>query len=183
MLNKLSPFLRKPVGVIAVSFGLFPFSAPKQQPVVFNFDQTINLFQPGPKWPVEKLLKPAEKQVYEQYGKPDYFRILWNSTGEIKVRSILEQEWKSTGPKNLPPSSWVYLQRNEEIIFVNDSFRTQPLTAAVQLIVKMGDPELVKDMGSGMAQWTYYSTGKMYTVSEGKVAETRSFPPMGSYHK
>lgn len=183
MLNKLRKYFRKPIGVVAISFGIFPFFSPKQQSYVFNFDQTINIFQPGEKWPIEKLLTPEEKNVLAQLGKPDCFRILWDSEGKIKVRSILEQEWKTKGPNKLPPASWVYLQRNEEIIFVNNSYRAQPLSDTVQLVIKMGDPELVKTISPDVTQWTYYSTGKIFTISDNKVVETRDFPPMGSFHK
>ncbi len=183
MLKKIQKYFKKPVGVVAISFGLIPFLSPKQQPYVFNFDQTINIYQPGEKWPVEKLLTPVEKQVISQFGKPDCFRILWDSQGKIKVRSALEQEWKSKGPNKLPPASWVYLQRNEEIIFVNNSYRAQPLTETVHLVLKMGDPELVKNISSEVTQWTYYSTGKLFTISDDKVVDTKEFPAMGSFHK
>lgn len=183
MITKLRKIFKKPVGVVAISFGLIPFFSAKQQPYVFNFDQTINIFKPGEKWPIEKLLTTTEKQVITQLGKPDCFRILWDSQGKIKVRSVLEQEWKAKGPKQLPPSSWVYLQRNEEVIFVNGTYRAQPLTDTIQLVIKMGDPELVKNISSDVTQWTYYSTGKIFTISSDKVVETKEFPPMGSFHK
>lgn len=183
MLKNLLKYFRQPLGVVAISFGLIPFMSPKQQPFVFNFDYTVNFFQAGEKWPYEKLFTPAEKQVYAQLGKPDCFRMLWDRTGKIKVRSVVEQEWKVKGPKEIPAYTWVYVQRNEEIVFSNNTFYTQPLTDLVTLVMKSGDPENVRDMGNGLTQWTYYSTGKMYTIAGDKIVGTKEFPAMGSFHK
>jgi len=174
---------RNPLGVVAVSFGLIPFMAPKEQPYVYNFRHTVNIFEPGPKWPVEKLFTPVEKQVYDQFGKPDCFRLFYDSKGEIKVRSVLQQEWKGKDLKSLPPFSWVYLQRGEEIVFTNNSFKPQPLSDVVKVVISSGDPESVKDIGNGLITWTYYSTGKIYTISGDKIVATKDFPPMGSFHK
>lgn len=183
MLNNLLKYFRRPIGVVTISLGLLPFTGPKKQPLVFNFDQTVNIFRPGEKWPVDKLLSAPEKQVYAQLGRPDCFRLLWDREGNVKVRSVIEQEWKGKDLKNLPPYSWVYLQRNEEIIFSGNSFYSQPLNDLVQVVIKSGDPENVRDMGNGLTQWTYYSTGKMYTISGNNIVATKDFPPMGTFHK
>jgi len=184
MFKKLRKLLRQPLGAVAISFGLFPFMAPKQQPYVVNFERTINFFQPAPKWPVEKLLTPTENQVLQQYGRPDMFRFLWNPNGDLKMRERLQLEWTRDKVKDMPPSTWVYLQRNEEIVFSGNTFKAQPLTEAMQLIIKYGDPENVRDIGGGVQQWTFYSVGKIFNISpSGAATQTREFPPMGSFHK
>jgi hypothetical protein len=183
MLEKLRKLLRQPIGIVAISFGLIPFFGAKEQPYEINFDQTINFFAPGPKWPVEKLLTPVQKQVYQQYGKPDMFRFLWSRTGELKMRETLQLEWTRKKLKEIPPHTWVYLQRNEEVVFTGNSFVTRPLTEAMQIVIKYGDPENVRDIGSGVSQWTFYSVGKIYTISGDKVVGSKDFPAMGSFHK
>lgn len=180
--NALKQF-RQPIGVVTISLGLLPFFGPKVQSFSFNWDRTINFIQPGDKWPVEKFLSDSEKQVYQQLGRPDYFHIMWSPTGEMKMRSVIEQEWGKKGPKNMPPLSWVYMRRNEEVIFANGSYYTQPLNELEQLVLKYGDPENVKDIGNGLVEWTYYSVGKMYTIAKDRVVGTKDFPPMGSFHK
>lgn len=182
MLQKIRTAFRKPVGVVAISFGLIPFMGPKQQPYEFNFDQTINFASPGQKWPVVKLLSPVEKQVLQEYGRPDFFRLLWNRDGQIAIRGLVEQEWRNKNMK-LPSLTWVYVQRNEEVVFSGNQVRTQPLTELIQLTLKSGDPENVKDIGNGVTQWTYYSTGKMYTIAGDRIVDTKTFPAMGSFHK
>ncbi len=160
-----------------------PFFGPKEQPFIFNFDFTINFFQPDVKWPVEKLLKPAEKEVYEKLGRPDAFRILYDSEGNIKIRQSLELEYKAKAPKTIPNYTWVYMQRNEEIVFSGNGYYTQPLTDPIRLILKYGDPENNKQLPDGLVEWTYYSTGKIYRIYQNKVISTKEFPPMGSFHK
>lgn len=182
MLQKLGRTFRKPVGVVAISFGLIPFLGPKKQPYKFNFEKTINFAQPGAKWPVVKLLSPVEKQVLEQYGRPDHFRLLWNSDGSIAIRGIVEQEWRNKNMK-LPDLTWVYVHRNEEVIFAGNQVRTSPLSELSQLVLKSGDPENVRDIGNGVIQWTYYSTGKMYFIAGDRVVDTKTFPAMGSYNR
>lgn len=176
-------YARKPIGIVALSFGLIPFMGPKQQSFAFNWAKTINFIQPGEKWPVEKFLTEQEKQVYQQLGKPDMFRVFWDTRGEIRVRETVEQEWGKKGPKSFPPLSWVYLQRNEEVIFANGSYFTQPLSETTLLVVKYGDPENVKDIGNGVTQWMYYGVGKQFVISGNKVISTKDFPAMGSWHK
>lgn len=183
MLEKLRKLLRQPVGIIALSFGLIPFMGAKQQPYELNFEQTINFFRPGAKWPVQKLLTPAEKQVLEQYGRPDMFRLLWTNTGELKMREMVQLEWTRNKLKTFPPFTWVYLRRNEEIVFTPNGFQAEPLTEIMHIVIKYGDPENVKDIGNGVSQWTYYSVGKMYTIAGNKVVSTKEFPAMGSFHK
>lgn len=187
MLEKLRTFFRthcrKPIGIVAISFGIFPFFQPKQQPYTLNFDQTINFFAPGQKWPIEKLFSPVEKQVYQQYGKPDLFRFVWSRDGSMKMREALTLQWTKDKLEEMPPFNWVYLKRNQEIKFTGNTFEVQPLTETMHLVIKYGDPEHVRDIGSGVVQWTYYSIGKIYTISNDKIVGERSFPAMGSFHK
>jgi hypothetical protein len=182
MFEKFRYKFRKPIGVVAISFGLIPFMGPKQQPYEFNFDQTINFAQPSAKWPVVKLLTPVEKQALEQNGRPDCFRMLWNPDGTIAVRGVVEQEWRSKNMK-LPALTWVYVQRKEELVFSGNQVRVNPLSELALLVLKSGDPENVKDIGNGVTQWTYYSTGKIYTIAGDRIVDTKTFPAMGSFHK
>lgn len=183
ILDKLRTVLRRPVGVVAISLGLIPFFGAKTQPYELNFDQTINFFQPGAKWPIERLFSPVEKQVYEQYGRPDLFRFLWSPTGELKMREAVRLEWTRDKLKTMPSHTWVYVQRNEEVVFSGNTVTTRPLTETMHLIIKYGDPENVKQIGNGVTQWTYYSVGKIYTIAADRVVSTQDFPAMGSYHK
>lgn len=183
MLEYFRKLFRKPLGIVAISFGLIPFFGAKQQPYVFDFNTTINFIQPGLKWPVEKLLTPVEKQVLAQYGRPDMFRMLWSKDGSMKMRSVVELEWSRKNLKEIPPVTWVYTQRKEEVVFSGNSFHAQPLTEVMQIVIKNGDPENTRDIGNGVSQWTYYSTGKIYTIAGDRVVETKEFPAMGSFHK
>lgn len=180
---RLQAILLTLVLVLPAMTQALPFFGPKEQPFIFNFDFTINFFQPDPKWPVEKLLKPAEKEVLEKLGRPDAFRILYDPEGNIKIRRSLELEYKAKKPKEIPNYSWVYMQRNEEIIFSGNGYYSKPLTDAIRLVLKYGDPENTKQLPDEMVEWTYYSTGKIYRIYKDKVIDVKEFPAMGSFHK
>ncbi len=182
-LEKFRKLLRQPVGVVAISLSLIPFFGTKQQPYQLIFDKTINFFLPGEKWPNQRLFSPVEKQVYEQYGRPDMFRLLWDPTGEIKMRDVVQLEWTRSKMKQFPPFTWVYLTRNEEVVFTGNTYTSRPLTETMQLIIKYGDPENVRQIGDGVVQWTYYSVGHIYTIAGDRVVSQQTFPAMGSFHK
>lgn len=154
----------------------------KDQDLVFKPDFSINLFYPGPKWPNEKKLTKVERDVYERYGKPQAFRVLWPPNGDIRQRSDLEEAFAKQ-PKVMPPYSWVYPQQGIEIVFRGQGYEEQPLSDKVRLVLKYGDPEDVKDLSGGVIQWTYYSAGKMIKLRGGRIVEVKEFPPMGRFIK
>lgn len=181
MLNKLSRFMRTRMAIVAVSFGLIPFlGGSKKQSFTFNFKHTVNFFQPGEKWPNAKLFTPAEKQVYEQWGRPDYFRLLYDASGELKIRTAIEQEWNGRNQNEMPKFTWVYLQRNEEVVFSGNQVKTQPLNELIHLVIKYGDPESVRHIGDGLIEWTYYSKGKIYRIANNRIISVKEFPAMGT---
>ncbi|MCX7626399.1 MAG: hypothetical protein N2Z21_09340 [Candidatus Sumerlaeaceae bacterium] len=157
-------------------------TACKDQDLVFKPDFSINLFYPGPKWPNVKKLGKVEQDVYQRYGKPQAFRVLWPPNGDIRQRSDLEEAFAKQ-PKVIPPYSWVYPQQGIEIVFRGQGYEEQPLSDKVRLVLKYGDPEDVKELSSGIVQWTYYSVGKMIKLRAGRVVEVKEFPPMGRFIK
>lgn len=144
---------------------------------------SLNLIQPGPKWPNVKKLTPAQKEVFEKYGKPDRLRVQWTPEGRIMQRDELRQQFKDKQPKELPPCFWVYQQRGIEIAFDQGTPREQPISDQVKLVLQHGDPEDVKQLPGGLTQWTFYSTGRLFKFSHGKIVEERDFPAMGRYIK
>jgi hypothetical protein len=152
------------------------------QDFTFKQDFTVNFFYPGPKWPNVKKMTKVEQEVYQRFGRPAAFRILWPPNGDIRLRSELEDAFAKK-PKVMPAYSWVYPALGKEIIFRGDAYEEQPLTDKVRLVLKYGDPEDVKDLSSGVVQWTYYSAGKMIKLRQGRIVEVKEFPAMGRFIK
>ena len=156
-----------------------------EEDVNMNTEFSIHLLTPGPKWPKKpKKLEPHQQEVLAKYGKPDLFRVFYNKTGAFQTRSELGKEMMDEKPKKLPPHSWIYSQRGIEVVFEGKSYREQPLTDQVRLIIKYGDPEEVKASEYGGSQWMYFSAGKLYKFSPaGRIVEEKTFPAMGTYIK
>ncbi|MGC8841421.1 MAG: hypothetical protein ACP5QZ_08215 [Candidatus Sumerlaeaceae bacterium] len=168
--------------VIVLLAGMLLLAGCKDQDFSFKPDFSVNLFFPGPKWPNTKKLTKVESDVYERYGRPAAFRVLWPPNGDIKLRSELEDVFAKQ-PKVLPPYSWVYPSLGKEIVFRGQAYEERPLSDKVRLILKYGDPEDVKELSSGVVQWTYYSAGKMLKLREGRIVEEKEFPAMGRFLK
>jgi len=154
----------------------------KDEGFVFKPEFTVNLFYPGPKWPNQKKLSKAEREVLQRYGRPAAFRILWSPAGEIRMRSELEDA-SLKQPKVMPAYSWVYPGLNKEIVFTQGTYQERQLSDKIRLILRYGDPEDVKDLSSGIEQWTYYGVGKMIKLREGHIVEEKQFPAMGRFLK
>lgn len=167
--------------IICVVVALLGLAACDQD-LEINQEFSVNVFKPGPTWPNVKKLPPEQKEAYERYGKPDCFHVYWTPDGAIKTKEDLRKELKGGKPKTIPPYSWIYLKLNKEVTFKNGMASELPLTDQIRIIAQNGDPEDVRE-DSGVTQWMFYSTGKIYKFSKGRVFETKEFPAMGKYLK
>ncbi len=149
---------------------------------VFKPEFSVNVFYPSPKWPNAKKFTDVEKEVYERYGRPAAFRVLWPPTGDIRLRSDLENAFAKQN-KVIPAFSWVYPNQNKEIAFTPTSYEERPLTDKIRLVLRYGDPEDVKLLSSGDEQWTYYSAGRMFKLRRNKIVDVQEFPAMGRFLK
>lgn len=154
-----------------------------EQDVKIDPEFSVNIFRPGPKWPTVKKLTLAQKEAYDKFGRPDAFRVWWGPKGELKDRDAAIQEFKQKKMKNPPPYSWVYLARNTELVFTGSGYEERPISDQVRVLVKMGDPEDVKELQTGVTQWMFYSTGKLYKFMDGRIVEEKDFPAMGNFPK
>lgn len=153
------------------------------QDVVLNLEHSINIFHPGPKWPNVKKFSPTEREVYQRFGKPDCFRVLYDRKGSIKLRHDLEKELNGKKPKKLPPYTWVYLNRDKEVFFEGQTFVEKPIADTTRIVIDNGDPEDVREVTPGIVQWMFFSTGKLYKISNDRVIEQKEFQAMGRYLK
>jgi hypothetical protein len=155
------------------------------QDVKFDPDFSVNLFQPGPKWPNVEKLTQAQREAYQKYGKPDQFRVLWNPAGDVKTRSELAQFFREKKmPKELPPHTWIYLASGKEIWFEGGSYVERQVTDMTRMLIKYGDPEDIKVMAGGITQWMFFGAGRIYKFNTaGRIVEEKEFQGMGRYIK
>ncbi|MGI8908323.1 MAG: hypothetical protein ACR2IE_17765 [Candidatus Sumerlaeaceae bacterium] len=176
--------LRSFTANLTVAIVCFGFLVACDQDIEINPEFSVNIFKPGPKWPNVKKLAAEQREAYEKFGKPDCFHVYWSPTGEIMPRRELEKQLKGKKPKTVPPFSWVYLRTNKEVVFPGGGrANEQPLPETVRIVAENGDPEDVSQEGGGITQWMFYSTGKIYKISQGRVIERKEFPAMGRYIK
>jgi len=145
---------------------------------------SVNVVTPGPKWPNKDKLTPAQKEIFEKYGKPDAFRLIWNTSGRYMLQSDLAQMLGNKKPSKLPPYTWIYQQRGIEVSFQGPSPVETPINDQLRLVLKYGDPESVKETEGGITQWQFYSVGYMYKFSkDGRIIQETTFPAMGKFFK
>lgn len=145
---------------------------------------SVNIVTPGPKWPNIKNLTPAQKEIYDKYGKPDAFRLIWNPSGRFMQQSDLAQMLGNKKPSKLPPYTWIYQQRGIQVSFQSSQPAETPVNDQLRLVLKYGDPENVKETAEGIMQWQFYSVGYMYKFSrDGMIIEESKFPAMGKFMK
>lgn len=155
-----------------------------EEDVLFKPDFSVNLLEPGPKWPKKKKnLTAHQQEIFDKYGRPDHLRIQWNPEGRIMVREQLKVALKDKKPQTLPPCSWVYTRRNMEVVFDPEGPREVPITDEIRLVLRHGDPEDVKPLPGGVSQWSFYGAGRMYRMVSGRIVEEKEFPAMGSFRK
>jgi hypothetical protein len=173
------------ISVFAVlAMGVATGCRDKEAGVSFNPEFSINLMTPGPKWPNMKKIKPRERAAFEKYGKPDFFRLIWNRQGSIVVRDQFSRSDRERLKRAMNfETTWVYLERDMELVFTGEQFQERRLNDEIRLIAKMGDPEAVRTVPGGGVEWTFYSTGRIFRMVNGKIIDTREFPAMGGFLK
>jgi hypothetical protein len=129
-------------------------------------------------------LQPREKAALEKYGRPDFMRIIWDRSGAIKIRDQFNAVERKRMKKAAElPTTWVYLDRNVELVFSGDTWQERRLNDEIKLVARMGDPEAVREIPGGIVEWTFYSTGRIVKLLNGSIVETRQFPAMPGFMK
>jgi hypothetical protein len=142
----------------------------------FEFEPkfSVNLMTPAADWPNVKVMTPAELEVYEKHGTPDYFRPLYSKSGDIASRweagTFIRQR-----KVNELKRTWIYEDAGVEIEFKSPSkFQEKPLSDKMRTLIRRGDPSEVSALqSSDLAReaWTYWDVGEKYFFTEdGKYA-------------
>jgi len=168
---------------VAATFALGAASCPTKE-MALNVDQkfSVNLVRPAAMWPRLDKLSPAEIEAYEKHGRPDYFRIWYNSRGDISAS-------REAGPiiraKKLTdlPRSWIYEAKGFEIQFPTLAKSVEaPLSDQLKVLCLRGDPQARdQQTKNGMLRetWTYYDVGEEYFFYDGRLTEKQVFKGIG----
>lgn len=149
---------------------------------------------PVPPWLTDPKapLRPAEKEVLERRGMPDFIRVWWKTDGSPITSSDLSgrhDEYQEI--VNAAPKSWLYVRaekgdKDEEVVFVNDgaSYRVRPLSEQLKLLCQYGDPSnkitpVVID-GLKHETWMWYEHGLQLELVNGHVISSKNFPATGA---
>lgn len=162
----------------------------RKEYITFNLRHSSSLSEPKKDWPgkPEKTLTPAQQEVFEQRGTPDFIRFWWRDSGNfpenIDPRFLMKEEIAAT------KQSWIYTRQGDEVIFDSAYASTSvPISDKLMIIIKEGDPEerqVREDRESGQVEeiWRYISTGREYRFHGDTLYQTRQFSdPMSSYLK
>ena len=172
---------------------LFPFlcllpvfvgsSCAKKDKLRLNPEFSVNVAQPEKDFPNVENLIPSKKEVYELYGSPDFVRFWWSKDG--RVHRFLEVDRQLRSRKTLfgLKHSWIYLDKNIECVFENNSlYREIPLNDKIRILCNYGDPEDIKilsDVEPYREIWNYYSQGVIFKFEKDKLVSQQMHTPMG----
>jgi hypothetical protein len=145
---------------------------------------SVNIIKPGSTWPKFDNMTPAKLEVYDRYGRPDYFRVWYNPNGEIanmrQAGPLIRQ--REVGRL---PWSWVYETEEIEVRFGSPTrFEEIPLSDKLKVLCTNGDPHAPPDItelktGSIRESWIYYDVGKQFVFIDDKLADVHRFRGMG----
>lgn len=171
------------VGWLATAvFALGTASCPKEMALNVDEKFSVNLVRPAATWPRLNRLSPGEIEAYQNYGKPDYFRILYPPHGEISTSREAGPAIRAKRLKDLP-RSWIYETKKIEIQFPSAAkFVEMPLSDQMKVLCLRGDPQdrdFQTKNGRIHESWTYYDVGEKYFFLDGHLAEKQVFQGIG----
>ena len=147
---------------------------------------SMNLARPVNSWPERQNLTPAQKNIFDTYGSPEFLHLWWVADGMLQTADQVRRILRSREINEIK-NSWVYPQKNLEVIFDGpENYREIPIGDELHVLVQIGDPESMRVNTSykeGLEEWwTYYSRGETIIFRDGKLFDKRrDFAPMGAY--
>lgn len=134
----------------------------------FEAMESVNVAAPIGPWPEGFELTAAQQEVYDERGRPDFFRARWDRRGRLtwgddvlqrtsrqRIRDVMARAHHRDEP--LPfDVSWIYqaedqgrnrtgdmdIFRGDEVIFTGDaSHDVEPVTDMLGVVIDHGDPE------------------------------------------
>lgn len=143
-----------------------------------------------PSWyPTEKMREkftPAQHEVLNRRGRPDFMRFWWDEYGEMLMTSDFSGR-QADVPQMLgeTKTTWVYTPEDIEVEFLEDGgYAEHPLTQIVKLVCRNGDPReksppKTTASGKKLEYWTWIDRGLQVQIEDGIVVGEKRFTPTG----
>jgi hypothetical protein len=151
--------------------------------VTLDADHSANLLRLSPEWPgtkPEKILTPAQIEVYEELGRPDAMRLLFNRRGDIYRRDDAFHEFYIRGDDyETIDRAWIYRSRDLEVRFAGGTVDRRPLTDKLNTLLDYGDPNEAKRLNETREKWFYYNVGRIFTFDDDKLVQEENIPRTG----
>lgn len=142
-----------------------------------------------PSWfpPADQELTPAETEVMQRWGPPDYMRFWWRPDGEFIMSSDFSGKQDQVVTMMTDAMrTWIYHREKREVEFLpNGGYREFPVSTQLDYICKYGDPEhksvpRVDSAGRKRETWRWAEYGEMVEFLDGEVVHTSYFERTGS---
>jgi len=171
---------------------------PKARKIAPDPRFSINLVEVPADWPDERIdwprdnatLAAQQQAVYEQYGKPDYFRLLWKRDGRMMTNTEFQnmawQRRAKAGKRKeqieTPDLEWVYLDDKLTFQFTRGKVVKGELPDTTRIVTEYGDPHEIKETidvtKAPNVVYQYYDQGKVFYFREGKLYREENQTPM-----
>ncbi|MCX7050102.1 MAG: hypothetical protein NTX50_32035 [Candidatus Sumerlaeota bacterium] len=141
---------------------------------------SVNIVKPNLNSKNIPLLTPAQKKIYDQFGPPDYMRLLWTPDGDLAHR-IKERYHLKDIFLNALERTWIYMDRNGgiEVRFKGADINIQRLTDLIRTVCEQGDPSNVIERNENRdhpaKELEYFSKGVRFRFDESGALVNKSF--------
>lgn len=172
--------------------------SPQRRAITPNTTFSLNMAQVPADWPLaddwaldDRVVVHQEK-IYHEYGKPDYFWLMWRRDGRpMTHREFRASEWVTRKNKKRVTIddpvevAWMYVDRGVMFSFSPSGARKIDVTDPMRTIVEYGDPHEIKEtvnvQGRNQLSYQYYDEGKVFYYEEGKQTKVDTMPRLEGY--
>ncbi len=161
------------------------------KPFIWEPDFSINVAEVNFEWPqIKEDLNPAELEVYERYGRPDFVHLIWSRRNHIVRRDEGKRIMFRSGKKVQDVKrGWIYLKNDREVVFKSPAhYEIMPLNDKLRVIADEGDPppswiKMESDiLGKRTEKWHYVDRGVVYTFVNDELTNVdRSLTPLPGF--
>ncbi len=132
-------------------------------------------------WSEDENLRILEKSTYEEYGAPDYIRLVHTFDRRIVREAELLKDVVLAGRRPKPIYEWIYMDRKLVLQFNGPQVVEAPLTDKLKIVCEYGDPVAVRNFnvdGIPLTSFYYYNHGKEFVFNRDDLVQVHSFNAM-----
>lgn len=173
---------------------------PQLRAITPNTTFSLNMAEVPDDWPIaedwaldEEVVVHQEK-IYNEYGKPDFFWLMWRRDGRpMTHREMRASEWVTrknsrqnrVNVEDAVDIAWMYLDEDVMFSFSPSGAKKLEITDPMRTIVEFGDPHEIKEtvnmQGRDQLSYQYYDEGKVFYYENGKQTKVDTMPRLEGY--